>query len=153
QSRIQNCFSKATVTGNQTVGGLIGHSGAMVTGCYSAGSITGKGDYSWAIGGLIGNNGGNGDVKNCYSTGSVVGEGARGLMGSNDGTVLASFWDIETSGQTTSYGGVGLTTSEMQMAITFLCWGYEPLWTIDEGLDYPRLVWENKPGELMMILT
>jgi hypothetical protein len=151
QSRIQNCFSKATVTGNQTVGGLIGHSGAMVTGCYSTGSVTGKGDYSWGIGGLIGNNGGNGDVKNCYSTGSVVGEGGRGLVGSNDGTVLASFWDIETSGQTTSYGGAGLTTAEMQMAITFLCWGYEPLWTIDEGLDYPRLIWENKPGELITV--
>ncbi|MHC4312664.1 MAG: GLUG motif-containing protein, partial [Planctomycetota bacterium] len=40
---------------------------------------------------------------------------------------------------------------EMQMAITFLCWGYEPLWTIDEGLDYPRLVWENKPGELITV--
>jgi hypothetical protein len=39
----------------------------------------------------------------------------------------------------------------MQMAITFLCWGYEPLWTIDEGLDYPRLVWENKPGELITV--
>ncbi|MHC4283727.1 MAG: GLUG motif-containing protein, partial [Planctomycetota bacterium] len=36
-------------------------------------------------------------------------------------------------------------------AITFLCWGYEPLWTIDEGLDYPRLVWENKPGELITV--
>jgi hypothetical protein len=151
QSRIQNCFSKATVTGNASIGGLIGHSGAIVTGCYSRGSVTSKGDYSWSIGGLIGRNGGNGSINNCYSTGSVVGDGASGLVGYNEGTVWASFWDIETSGQTTGDGGAGLTTAEMQMAITFVCWGYEPVWTIDEGLDYPRLVWENKPGELITV--
>jgi hypothetical protein len=154
QSRIQNCFSKATVTGNSSVGGLLGHNGRTVTGCYSTGSVIGGGgDYSWGIGGLIGNNGGHGSIINCYSIGSVVGdEHVGGLVGNNEGTaVVASYWDIETGGQTTSAGGIGLTTAEMQMAITFLCWGYEPLWTIDEGVDYPRLLWENKPGELITV--
>jgi hypothetical protein len=152
QSRIQNCFSKATVTGDESVGGLIGHNGRTVTGCYSTGSVIGRDDYSWRIGGLIGRNGGHGSIKNCYSTGSVVGdEYVGGFVGDNEGTVVASYWDIETSGKTTSNGGIGLTTGEMQMASTFVCWGYEPVWTIDEGLYYPRLVWENKPGELITV--
>jgi hypothetical protein len=151
QSRIQNCFSRAAVTGNMIVGGLIGHSGAIVTGCYSNGSVTSIGNYSWSIGGLIGNNGGHGIINNCYSSGSVAGDGAMGLVGSNIGSVVASFWDIESSGQTTSEAGTGLTTARMQMASTFICWGYEPVWTIDEGVDYPRLIWENKPGELITV--
>ena len=152
QSRIQSCFSKATVTGNGEIGGLIGHSGAIVTGCYSTGSVIDKSDRSWSIGGLIGCNGGNGSIKNCYSTASVTGyEEVGGLVGYNRGTCVASYWDIETSGQATSDAGIGLTTAEMQMASTFICWGYEPLWTIDEGVDYPRLLWENKPGELITV--
>ncbi|MHC4545655.1 MAG: GLUG motif-containing protein [Planctomycetota bacterium] len=151
QSRIQNCFSKATVKGNETVGGLIGHSGAIVTGCYSNGTVIGRDGYCWDIGGLIGHIGGHGSTINCYSTGSVLGERASGLVGYNEGAVVGSYWDIETSGKTISDAGIGLTTVEMQMAITFLCWGYEPVWTIDEGIDYPRLVWENKPGELITV--
>ncbi|MHC4111887.1 MAG: GLUG motif-containing protein [Planctomycetota bacterium] len=155
-SRIQNCFSKATVTGNESVGGLIGHNGRTVTGCYSTGSVIGRGDYSWRIGGLIGRNGGHGSIINSYSIGSVAGdEHVGGLVGGNESavvaTIVASYWDIETSGKTTSYGGTGLPTAQMQMAITFLCWSYEPVWTIDEGVDYPRLVWENKPGELITV--
>ncbi|MHC4103911.1 MAG: GLUG motif-containing protein, partial [Planctomycetota bacterium] len=152
QSRIQNCLSKATVTGNYSVGGLIGHNGRTVTNCYSTGSVIGRGDHSGFIGGLIGSNGGHGSIKNCYSIGGVVGDvQVGGLVGNNVGTVVASYWDIETSEQAISDAGTGLTTGEMQMAITFVCWGYEPAWTIDEGVDYPRLLWENKPGELITV--
>ncbi|MHC4285604.1 MAG: GLUG motif-containing protein, partial [Planctomycetota bacterium] len=130
----------------ESVGGLIGHNGRTVTGCYSTGSVIGRGDYSWRIGGLIGRNGGHGSIINSYSIGSVAGdEHVGGLVGGNESavvaTIVASYWDIETSGK----------TAQMQMAITFLCWSYEPVWTIDEGVDYPRLVWENKPGELITV--
>ncbi|MHC4691367.1 MAG: GLUG motif-containing protein, partial [Planctomycetota bacterium] len=147
-SRIQNCFSKATVTGDAQVGGLVGHSGRTVINCYSTGSVSGN----YQVGGLIGSNGGHGNIKNCYSIGVVVGdELVGGLVGGPGGTVVSSYWDIETSGQTISDAGTGLTTAEMQMAITFVCWAYEPVWTIDEGVDYPRLLWENKPGELITV--
>jgi hypothetical protein len=46
-----------------------------------------------------------------------------------------------------SAAGVGKTTTEMQTANTFLSWGAcGPVWTIDEGRDYPHLAWENLPG-------
>ncbi|HNS18988.1 MAG TPA: hypothetical protein PKH24_00740 [Sedimentisphaerales bacterium] len=66
--------------------------------------------------------------------------------------LITSFWDIETSGQSTSAGGIGKTTAEMQTVSTFLDAGWdfvgetangtEDLWWILEGLDYPRLWWK-----------
>jgi len=70
--------------------------------------------------------------------------------GSGDlGPVSACFWDTQTSGQARSAGGMGRTTAKMQRAATFLIWGTcgnAGIWTIDEGNDYPRLSWENRPG-------
>jgi hypothetical protein len=77
--------------------------------------------------------------------------GIGGLVG-RDSTVTKSVWDIETSGLSESAGGVGLTTTEMQTAQTFLEAGWDfvdetengtdDIWWIDEGQDYPRLWWE-----------
>jgi hypothetical protein len=149
QSSIRNCYSTANVTGYGSAGGLIGHSGAIVTGCYSRGSVSGH----YYVGGLIGRNGGHGSIKNCYSTGSVVGEQSLGgLVGSSEGTVSASFWDIETSGQDSSDSGTGKTTAEMQTMSTFTDAGWdfvgetvngiEDIWFIGQQ-DYPHLWWQG----------
>ncbi|MHC4891038.1 MAG: fibronectin type III domain-containing protein, partial [Planctomycetota bacterium] len=90
-----------------------------------------------------------GGVTKSYSTGSVMGfQNVGGLVGENEGTVYASFWDIETSGQTSSPTGTGLPTAQMQMATTFTdaVWDFTtPVWAIDEGVDYPHLWWELAP--------
>jgi hypothetical protein len=62
------------------------------------------------------------------------------------------FWDVEASVQSTSDGGEGKTTAQMQTAGTFLDAGWdfvgetdngmEDIWWILEGQDYPRLWWE-----------
>ena len=145
---ITNCYSTGSVSGKYYVGGLVGLNwSATITNCYSKSDVSG---YS-SVGGLVGYNR-FGTITHCYSTGSASG-GIRvgGLVGWNKGSVWASFWDIETSGQTSSDGGTGLPTDEMQMASTFIVWGCEPVWTIDEGNDYPRLVWENMSGEFITV--
>ncbi len=101
---------------------------------YSTSSVRG----SENVGGLVG-----------YTT---QGQGRRGPLGS----ATASFWDVETSGQTTSDGGTGKTTTEMQTSSTFLNVGWDfadetangpnDIWKISEGLDYPRLWWEKYGG-------
>jgi hypothetical protein len=142
---INCCYVEGgTITGGQYIGGLVGHA-SNISNCYS--SITVRGDsFVGGLGGSIGY------MIHCYSISPVVGDGMSigGLVGS--GTGINSFWDIETSGQTTSGAGKGLTTGEMQMASTFLGWGVcgsENLWTIDEGNDYPRLSWENQHGQVI----
>ncbi|MHC4544896.1 MAG: GLUG motif-containing protein [Planctomycetota bacterium] len=162
---ITNCYSQAHVSGNRNVGGLVGSNAAgegptgTLSNCYSTGSVSGIS----AVGGLVGVNQRHceevrpflcfyGIISNCYSTGSVTGDDdVGGLVGVSYGRVTFSFWDIETSGQATSAGGTPKTTAEMQTASTFFSWKCASVWTIDEGVDYPRLVWENKPGELITV--
>jgi predicted secreted protein len=83
-------------------------------------------------------------------------------MGPPVGTASGCFWDIETSGRTTSDGGEGKTTAEMQTASTFLDAGWDfvgetvngpnDVWKIAEGLDYPRLWWEPYDGRVTVVL-
>jgi len=73
------------------------------------------------------------------------------------GTVTASFWDIDTSGQATSAGGTGKTTVQMQTESTFTSAGWdfvfettngtEDIWAICEGVDYPKLAWQFVIGD------
>ncbi|MHC4573334.1 MAG: GLUG motif-containing protein [Planctomycetota bacterium] len=145
------CYSTASVSGTTNVGGLMGHTHGAVSNCYSMGSVSGDDN----VGGLVGSDregSFHGTISNCYSTGSVSGTGnyIGGLVGATGVGVVVSFWDIQTSGQSTSGGGKGKTTAEMQTADTFFGWngcGNEGVWVLDEGNDYPRLWWENKPGQ------
>jgi len=175
---MSDCYSTAVVSGSFEVGGLIGQNHATVSKSYSTGRATGSSyvgglvgwnregsisnSYSSArvngeqlVGGLVGHN--RASVSNCYSSGNVTGlEYVGGLLGRNyEGTASNSFWDIETSGQSTSAGGTGKTTAEMQNIATFPgpAWniiavtgasvrntGY--VWNIVDEETYPFLSWQ-----------
>ncbi len=145
------CHTTGVVTGRTDVGGLVGENWGTVAQCYSACAVSGDN----GVGGLMGANS-NGTVSNCYSNGPVRGTGRNGgLMAYNLGVVIHCFWDNQTSGQTTSAGGTGKKTVEMQTASTFLEAGWDfvgetsngtdDIWRIVEGKDYPRLWWEQPP--------
>ena len=146
---VSNCYSIAAVTGGDDswrVGGLVGiNDNGKITNCYSTGAVTG-GDDSSCLGGLVGYNRGlRGTISNCYSTGSVTGgdnsDWLGGLVGMGHGRVFDSFWDIQTSGQSTSDGGEGKTTAEMQRESTFTDagWDFIEIWDIGENQTYPFL--------------
>jgi hypothetical protein len=149
QGTITNCCANGgRVSGNASVGGLVGGNSSTITNSYATTSISG---YAY-VGGLVGYNHNN-TIINCYSTGSVTGyEEVGGLVGYNRGAVVASFWDIETSGQATSAGGTGKTTAEMQTMSTFTDAGWDfvgetvngtdHIWFIPQQ-DYPHLWWEE----------
>ena len=145
---INQCLSLTTVFGDSRIGGLVGYHGyGTLSNCYSLSNVTG----TRCIGGLVGYSDFQATIVNCFSAGSVQGEqDTGGLLGlTHEGEILRCFWDIETSGQTESAGGEGKTTAEMQTASTFIGWGPYAVWTIAEGIEYPRLLWENMPGELL----
>ncbi len=137
---ITECYSTGSVTGGWDVGGLVGSNSGTITNCYSTGSVTGM-DY---VGGLVGYDGG--AITNCYSTGSVTGtEYVGGLVGyDEEGVVTASFWDVNTSSQSTSAGGTPKTTAEMKTKSTFTDagWDFVNIWDICDGTNYPRLQWQ-----------
>ena len=78
----------------------------------------------------------------------------------NNSIVNNSFWNTETSGQLTSDGGTGRTTSQMQMQNTFTDagWdfagenenGYKDTWRLcNEEAEYPKLSWQYLPGDFL----
>jgi hypothetical protein len=120
---IENSFSSVDVIGNKAVGGLVGGiiKNTIVTNSYSTGSVTGNSE----VGGLIGR-----------------------LDSLDTVTVTNCYWNIETSGQTTSAAGEGRTTAEMTLpsygSNTYVGWDFGSVWADDiynlnEG--YPRLEW------------
>ena len=154
---ITTSYSSGTTTGDSSVGGLAGWNwSGVITQCYSSGTVTGNFD----IGGLLGSDA-EGHVTHCYISGTVSGESrVGGLMGYGvDNYVTNCFWDIQTSGQATSDGGSGRTTAEMQTAGTFLEAGWdfvdeiangtEDIWSICEGTNYPRFVWQIAAGDFV----
>jgi len=169
---VSQSYATGAVTGSGSVGGLVGLNGGTVSQSYATGSVNSYGNW---VGGLVGYNQ-YGTVSESYATGSVMGnEVVGGLVGWNDGIVdksyatgsvtgsdyvgglvgvvwifgmvTASFWDTQTSGQATSAGGTGRTTTQMQSLATFTAAGWDiddaggtgKVWRIYDGQSYPLL--------------
>jgi len=141
-------FSNSFVTGEIKVGGLVGNNAGEISNCYATGSVNGN-EYIAGLTWICSES-----IVFCYSSCTVTGQqNIAGLVGGvNRDKVSSSFWDVETSGQIMSTGGIGKTKAEMQTAGTFLEAGWdfvgetengaEDIWWILEGQDYPRLWWE-----------
>lgn len=151
---LTSAYSTGNVTGNDNVGGLVGFiwNNGNVTNAYSSASVTGA-EY---VGGLVGSTY-SGNVTNAYSSASVAGSSyVGGLVGWNPfASVVNSFWDTQTSGQATSAGGEGITTTEMKNVFTYItnCWDFQAetgngnndYWGIDASSNdgYPFLSFQG----------
>ncbi|MCW9709179.1 beta strand repeat-containing protein [Fodinibius salsisoli] len=139
---IRRSYSVANVNGRANVGGLVGtnRSGNIIN-CYAMGDV----HASLTIaGGLVGNN--KGDIDHSYATGVVTSANTiGGLVGYEDttvGTTLESYWDTQSSGQATSDGGTGLTTSQMQgtaAETNMTGFDFGGIWTVSPN-EYPILI-------------
>jgi len=168
-SIINNSYATGSVTATVTgvyeyAGGLVGcnKNSSVISNCYARGSV----NSNYLAGGLVGNNYSS-TVNYCYATGFVSGtyDYVGGLIGRNlySATVDNSFWDMETSGQTSSDGGTGKSTAEMKDVATFTnlstvgldeSWdfvgdpyndtGTDDFWNIDGSTNdgYPFLSWQ-----------
>ncbi|MGM0404860.1 MAG: GLUG motif-containing protein [Thermoplasmatota archaeon] len=145
-------YATGDVNGSSDVGGLVGYIDGVVNNSYATGDVNGSSD----VGGLLG--GSNGVINNCYAAGYVNASSyVGGLIGYSSGTESSSYWDMETTDQSTSSGSAtGLTTGEMKTKSTFTegGWDFDTVWNIkelDSGfVSYPYLQ-NNKqdpaPGE------
>ena len=170
---VSRSYSTASVTATANLsynhasahaGGLVGIGvyDAKIINSYSIGFVSGN----YQVGGLVGFVTNGASIENCYSTGVVSGGTTRGGLVAenynNNGTVSNSFWDVQTSGQTSSAGGTGLTTAQMKTLSTYLNAGWDialassysgQTWFIDENVDYPRLGWEFPVPKLFGTVT
>jgi len=143
------CYSSGPVINNCPDGNAGGLIGSIVFtrlyNCYSRSTVTKAAGNSCA-GGLTGYMLGISDVKRSYSTGLVGPGTGMGLIGVNDpaygqNSALWSYWDTQTSGQSTSNGGgTGMTTAQMKDKNTFSGWYFAIDWamcdTVNNGYPY-----------------
>ena len=111
-STIMNSYAAGNTTGTGTVGGLVsGNSYGTIRDSYATNVVV----ANRYVGGLVGWNWSS-RIENSYATGFVSGNSdVGGLFGdSTGGTITASYWDTQTSKQTSSDGGIGKTTIELQ---------------------------------------
>ena len=137
-------ITSSYATGNVTVGearggGFAGQNNGTITESYARGNVSGG---CCANAGFVGHN--VGTIRNSYSTGTASGYFAiGGFVGedwSGGGSVYTNnFWDTTSSGIGGSIGAIGLTTAQMKQQASFTGWDFTNVWSIDDGIDYPRL--------------
>ena len=150
---IETSFSSCNVTAGSRSGGFAGRiiTSSTINNCYSTGSVA-SGDYTGGFVGIAYTS----SVTNCYSTVALPGSGTNrgGFVGLSTSTISNSFWDTQTSGQSTSAGGAGKTTAEMISYDTFYNSGWdfrgettngtENIWNIGNSRNngYPYFDWQ-----------
>ncbi len=110
---IISSYSSGTVTGDSSVGGLVGDiCNRQITNSYSIGAVTGRSK----VGGLVGAINDRGQITNSY-------------------------YSKETSGQSDKGKGEGKTMAEMKKRETFEGWDFDRTWGIDGKVNggYPYL--------------
>ncbi|SFX49705.1 MBG domain-containing protein [Azotobacter vinelandii] len=119
---ISQSYATGSVTGAAgPIGGLVGHNEGAITNSYSLGAVIGTGSAS-NVGGLVGVNYNNGTIVTSYAAGYVSGTGPGGLVGWNNnaaGAIVLSYWNTETTGQSSGIGGgngnaIARTTAQLQ---------------------------------------
>ena len=133
-------------SGASHVGGLAGANNGSITDAYALGAVT-TGTGVDRVGGLVGTN--DGTILRTYATGLVTAPlslTAGGLVGTTTGgSIQNSFWDSDTSGQSTSAGGSPLTTAQFQDTSGFMAlagaqgWDFQTTWSPPSPGNYPEL--------------
>ncbi len=153
---IERSFAKGDVLGlGENIGGLLGEvdgtAGRGISNSYASGDVNGL----TKVGGLVGYvpTVDRLDVTNSYSIGGVSGSFSGGFIGSHlgHGTIINSYFDLDTSGQTEACsigsrdctGVTGKTTIQMKQQNTYSGWPFGSVWMIINGETYPWLDWEG----------
>jgi filamentous hemagglutinin family protein len=134
------------------LGGFVGANQGLITDSYATGSVTFSGTgTNGGIAAFVGTSY-FGTIARSYAIGAVTINGVPptsygGVAGflayDNIGSSITtnSYWDIQTTGQLTSQGGTGLTTSQLKIGLPSgfdpTAWGSNP--SINNG--YPYLLW------------
>lgn len=132
-SSISQCASSGNIIAtNAEVGGILGgcyYKSCSIENCYSIANVKAEGSYSSSVYGI------GYSAENCYFAGTISGANINYVypIGSNTN----SYYDSE---KTKISGKTGaLTTKQMKQQASFQGWDFDNIWTIQEGVDYPKL--------------
>ncbi|MFD0672815.1 S-layer homology domain-containing protein [Cohnella sp. GCM10027633] len=134
-------LSDVNVKGDLRVGGL---TGTAIDSDISRVAVNGTVQGGMRVGGMVGLlSDSTSTLDESYSAAHVTGTAGHsgGLIGTanNSPIITDSFWDIDESGQSTSAGGEGMSTSDMLIPTMYTNWTFGPGndWGMIEGTTYP----------------
>jgi hypothetical protein len=123
QGTVSNCYVTGSVTGNESVGGLVGRSNGTVSNSYSTANVTGNS----SVGGLVGLN--SATVSNSFwdiqTSGQTTSAGGIGMN-------TTQMKDIDT------FSGAGWNIIAVALNETSPAY----IWNIVDGVTYPFLSWQ-----------
>lgn len=145
---------------NYKAGGIVGENAGDVINCRTMGSFDIMDPWGSSVGGIVGELNA-GEMQNCYTSCQFYREELTDVP---DGVIAIMWWGtvggivgyITHGGRYTDcyflcneeacrdpdqYGGIPLTTEQMQMESSFNNWDFDSVWIMLEN-DYPRLWWE-----------
>ena len=126
---IAQSYISGSVSGATHTGGLVGYNTGAINLSYATASVSG----AWNVGGLLGMN--FGTMNQVYASGAVSGMfNVGGLVGGNSGTVVASYFDMSTTLQSSGVGsgstsGIsGLNSAQARNASNYSGWDFTTDW-------------------------
>lgn len=154
EGQIERSYSSGVVTvSNTTAGGLVGYNGGSIANTYATASVSGI-----FAGGLVGGNEGN--IASSWASGAISGSAPGGLVGAmvGGGTVSASYFDAQGTGQAGAVGSAGtgtidataLTTAQMEDPFTFIDggWDFDTVWARNRSGGAPVLRALSNPDDV-----
>ncbi len=154
---ISRSYSTGNVASGYTAGGFVSSNYGTINGAFALGNVDGFIEF----GGFVVHN--IGSIENAFYSGKVVGNadslreegsmrnepvGFSCFEATNDepGTIVNSFWNIDSCTTDSVTLAVGKTTDQLAMKSTFDTWSFDDdNWTIEEGKSYPYLSILDKP--------
>ncbi|HEY3456790.1 MAG TPA: MBG domain-containing protein, partial [Bryobacteraceae bacterium] len=151
--------------GNTFVGGLVGENDGTISNSYSLASVSATVDPGClgciSIGGFAGDNGfsnPSASIASSFAAGAVSATGTAtigGFIGENDANITSSYFDSQTTGQSSGIGFVNGSTNSVtaqttaQLQTSSLPTGFSSAYWIASAGSYPKLAWQIPPGILV----
>lgn len=127
-SRISQCASSGNIIATDNyVGGIFGDGVCYIGNCYSIANVKAEGSYSSRVYGI------GYSAENCYFAGTISGDNTYPI----GEYYTNSYYDSEKTKISGKQGA--LTTKQMKQQASFQGWDFDKIWTIQEGVDYPKL--------------
>lgn len=136
KSSIEQSFATGDVSG-RTNGGLVGRisNATTVLNSYASGFVV-ESDFRFPFGGGLVGDAFNSTISNSYATGQ-----SSSLVSFPQNTnIINSHYDTFTSNNfSLDTDSIMETTAEMKRKTTYQGWDFESVWSINEGIGYPKL--------------
>jgi hypothetical protein len=152
--QIHRSSARGSVGGGTDVGGLVGqmyNGSQVVNDCYSRAAVTGENRAGGLVGYIRSGNVSRSYATGLVSAASPSSGNLGGLSGTG-ANVQSGYWDVQTSGQSQSGGGAGRGSAAMthpHASDTYVDWDFAEIWAADAdgsvngGYPYLRTTGQN----------